>query len=129
MSDTSFESTLSSIASNPELLNKISNVVKNNKSGEISDTLPDVLSILSESMGKGQGNDDTKDDAVEAQSSQDATIGIIGEIGTQIKKSTPLLLAIKPYLNKNRQGLVENLVKLSSLASVINLAGGELGKI
>lgn len=123
MSENNFESMFAKITSNPELMSKISEVVKNNKSGEISDTLPDVLSLIEPEIGKG---DEQQKTSTEGESQ--GSLGAIGEISKQISKSAPLLLAIKPYLNKSRQDLVENLVKLSSLASVLNLAGLDLGK-
>lgn len=123
MNENNFESMFAKITSNPELMSKISEVVKNNKGGEISDTLPGVLSLIEPEINKGDEQQNAS-----SESDSQGSLGAIGEISKQISKSTPLLLAIKPYLNKSRQDLVENLVKLSSLASVLNLAGLDLGK-
>ncbi|MBQ7907485.1 MAG: hypothetical protein IJ309_05865 [Clostridia bacterium] len=128
MSENNFEQMLSSITSNPDLMGKISEVVKNNKNGEISDTLPDVLSLIKSNLDESSKEVKKEPDVQSEGINQAASLGAIGEFSKQISKSAPLLLAIKPYLNKSRQGLIENIVRLSSLANVVNLAGLDLGK-
>lgn len=140
MSNQSFDEMLNKITSNEELMSKISQVVKNNKSGEISDTLPAVLSLITsngqdkkEEIEDLTKNTDAKDSEIntegklktdnvagESQTSNDFT-GLIGSLGKQISTNSQLLMAIKPYLNKNRQGMIDTMVRLSSLANVINL--------
>ena len=132
MSNLAFDEMLNKITSDKELMAKISQVVKNNEGGEIKDTLPDVLSLITSSEStEDKKNDDAEKSSEKAEkessvtdnatkSSKDLT-SLIGSLGNQISNSSQLLLAIKPYLNKNRQEMIDTMVKLSSLAKVINL--------
>ncbi|MBQ7353610.1 MAG: hypothetical protein IJW54_06400 [Clostridia bacterium] len=132
MSNQSFDEMLNNITSNEELMSKISEIVKNNKNGEISDTLPSVLSLIASNgqKNKEEKNDEIREGADTAQTNSEQEknnslnndfTSLIGSLGKQLSSSSQLLLAIKPYLNKNRQSMVDTMVKLSSLANVINL--------
>lgn len=131
MSNQSFDEMLSNVTNNEELMSKISEIVKNNKSGEISDTLPSVLSLIA---SNGKNKNEEKNEEINEDNNTQANAekednnslnndftSLIGSLGKQISSSSQLLLAIKPYLNKNRQGIIDTMVKLSSLANVINL--------
>ena len=50
-------------------------------------------------------------------------VKMVGSLSKEISKSTKLLLAIKPYLSQGRQNMIGNILKLSSLSSVLNLLG------
>ena len=134
MIEGSFEEMLSSVTSNKELMSKISQIV-DNKNGEISDTLPDVLALLSKHIDKkddGEQNDlqsvgsKTDSDDRETISSgilDNGMVKLISSLCKEISKSSKLLLAIKPYLSKGRQDTISTILKLSSLSSVLNLLG------
>lgn len=128
MSEKSFEEMLSSVTTNPELMGKISQLVEKNKNGEISDTLPDVLSLLSSHMNKDEASDEEpafKEDKPESDENvaDINVVKMVGSLSKEISKSSKLLLAIKPYLSKGRQDMIGNILKLSSLSSVLNLLG------
>ena len=119
---------LSSVTTNPELMGKISQLVEKNKNGEISDTLPDVLSLLSSHMNKDEASDEEpafKEDKPESDENvaDINVVKMVGSLSKEISKSSKLLLAIKPYLSKGRQDMIGNILKLSSLSSVLNLLG------
>lgn len=127
MSEKSFEEMLSSVTNNPDLMKKISQLVENNKNGEISDTLPDVLSLLSSHI---KGTDDENKPIVDEEkiAKEEDTpdlnvVKMVGSLSKEISKSTKLLLAIKPYLSQGRQDMIGNILKLSSLSNVLNLLG------
>jgi replicative superfamily II helicase len=127
MSEKSFEEMLSSVTNNPDLMKKISQLVENNKNGEISDTLPDVLSLLSSHI---KSTDDEKKPIVDEEKSEKEedtpdlnVVKMVGSLSKEISKSTKLLLAIKPYLSQGRQDMIGNILKLSSLSNVLNLLG------
>ncbi len=128
MSEKSFEEMLSSVTANPELMGKISQLVEKNKNGEISDTLPDVLSLLSSHIKNDEKNNeqpvaDEEKSEKEDNAADVNVIKMVGSLSKEISKSTKLLLAIKPYLNQGRQEMISNILKLSSLSSVLNLLG------
>ena len=129
MAENSFEDIISKITSNPELLNKISSTVKNGD-GDMGSALSSVIEILSE-------NNDLKDVEVKSEKepvldtslgippkSEDKTgiEGVLISFCQIISKNSPLLIALKPYLCKEKCDMIDNIVKLSRLAGIINLA-------
>ena len=128
----SFDEMLSKITGDKELMAKISQVVKSKDGGEITDTLPDVLSLITSSESKKDSkaedsqmtSEETGAKAISKESDNKSSTdftSLIGSLGSKISNSSQLLMAIKPYLNKNRQDMIDTMVKLSSLAKVINL--------
>ena len=138
MTEASFEEVLNSITSNPDLLNKISKSVKENEGGDLSNTLEKVISLI-------QNNENEPSDFEESNDSEDkeykevdnetrneakdskerSAVGLdslILSLGKSMSKTSPLLLALKPYLSKSRCELIDSLINMSRLASIINLA-------
>lgn len=138
MAEASFEEVFNSITSNPDLLNKISKSVKENEGGDLSNTLEKVISLI-------QNNENEPSDFEESNDSEDkeykevdnetrneakdskerSAVGLdslILSLGKSMSKTSPLLLALKPYLSKSRCELIDSLINMSRLASIINLA-------
>ncbi len=134
MSENSFEDIISKITANPELLGKISSSVKGGD-GDMGKALSSVIGILSESdefnkkpienekqeakkepiLDTSLGNFTNNDDKAGLE-------GLLFSFCKTISKNTPLLLALKPYLSKDRRDMIDNVVKISQLASIVNLA-------
>lgn len=144
MSDNSFESIISMISSNPDLINKISSVVKDG-GGDMEKALSNVVSLISENQGEA-GQEPTvesvvssKGEAYTEQNEQktDTYMGeneILSEVFKKspdsflhsftksISKNSAFLLALKPYLSKERKDIIDSVVRISQLASIMNLA-------
>ncbi len=173
MSEFNLEEILSSVASNPELLNKISSTVKG-EGKDMSQTIGEVVSLLSASglggtggAGSSGGTESTEDlgsyanrtdsglsdkstsgsEKASSNSTEDAQETLKGEglggfnldgllggkgqgglegllfsLGKGLTSSSALLLAIKPFLSRGRQDLIDTLIKLSKLSALVNLA-------
>jgi hypothetical protein len=129
---------LSSVVSNPDLLDKISSAVKGDGK-DMSETLGEVISLISESQGENDAsttkdeNKDTKEEEnKEASFDKLGLDGLLGIKGTGIEKlifsfgkgissSCALLIALKPFLKKSRQDFIEAIIKLSKLGSIAGL--------
>lgn len=135
MAEASFEEVLNSITSNPDLLNKISKSVKENEGGDLSNTLEKVISLIQSSENESSDskashdNEDKEYKEVGNEAKGDNSNGknagldsLILSLGKSMSKSSPLLLALKPYLSKSRCELIDSLINMSRLASIINLA-------
>ena len=133
MAENSFEDIISKISSNPELINKISSAVKN-EDGDMGASLSSVVEILSESEDiksavKGESSDkenepilDTSLSISEKSENKTGIEGILFSFCRTISKNSPLLLALKPYLCKEKCDMIDNVIKISRLAGIVNLA-------
>ncbi len=109
MSESSFESTLSSIMGNEALMSKISSIMSSHN-GNRDESLPEVIEAISSSLGddKNQENDEKSQKSVESVS----------------KKATSkdaLLVALRPYLSDKRAKMIDQLLKLEQIAEIIKL--------
>lgn len=130
MSENSIESILSMISSNPELVNKISSAVQGG-GDDLSKSLSNVISLISENQENAKSSEekheksDTTAIKLEKEdvfSSNDKVDSFISSLSKSIAKNASLLIALKPYLNKNRGDMIDAVVKISKLTSVMNLA-------
>ena len=133
MSENNFEDIISKITSNPELISKISSGVKE-ENGDMGKALSNVIGILTDSDVLNNKNDSDENDS-EKEKNSDTSKDIFKNIDNKsgidalifsfcstISRNAPLLLALKPYLGKEKRDMIDSIVKLSQLASIVNLA-------
>ena len=142
---------LSSVASNPDLLDKISSAVKG-EGKDMSSALGEVISLISQSQGENNnatasgegkaeenyeesrlGKDELDKDGLDLGALGDGVLGglfgdksggierLIFSLGKGLSSSTALLIALKPFLKKSRQDFIEVIIKLSKLGSIAGL--------
>lgn len=130
MENNSFEDILNSITSNEGLMERISNIVKNNKSGEITDTLPQVLAEIAPDLDSSQHNQsaegiitnsDGNENSAEEKASVATSAGTISR-GHTSASSTVLLRALKPYLSRERAEMIDTIIKISQIAELLRLS-------
>ena len=123
--DKGLESVLSSITSNKELMEKISKTVKSGQGSQES-TLADVISLISPIISdKSQDNQEENDDAPHNESAiksiSDSKDSFIESFGKSITKNSALLIALKPYLSKERCQMIDGILRISQLTDIIKL--------
>ena len=137
MSENNFEDTLSSLFANEDLMSKISEIAKQNKDGDISNAIPQVMSILSSSSEKegksteGTPNSDEKNETAqvfahsekaEEFSSEAFPKKAIESFSKNISKNSQLLRALKPYLSHERAEMIDNIIRISQIADIMKFA-------
>ena len=125
MADFNIEDLLSSITSNPELMGKISNI-KNSNDKDISQALPDIISLLSplvdNSSKEKQEESGEKADSREMKEDTAKIPLHLADLSERIRKNSDLLLALKPYLKKERGEIIDSIVKMAQVANLMKLA-------
>ena len=137
MSENSIESVLSMISSNPDLINKISSAVQAG-GDDLSKNLSSVISLISESQIQSNKADEKSALPVEEKEAKIDTpadkIGnsaeflldgkansFLSTLSKSISKNSSLLIALKPYLSKNRCEIIDTVIKISQLSNIMNL--------
>ncbi|MBE6663807.1 MAG: hypothetical protein E7602_04825 [Ruminococcaceae bacterium] len=143
MSDNSLEKILAGITSNPELIEKISTTV-NSGSGDMEKTLSSVISLISGTQSNTKSIDSeseniapmkekhedfsrNSDTLLEKNDNKENLydknqLSFLNTFANSISKNSDFLLALKPYLNKERKEIIDNVVRISKIASIMNLA-------
>lgn len=143
MSDNSLEKILAGITSNPELMEKISTTV-NSGSGDMEKTLSSVISLISGTQSNTKSIDSeseniapkkekyedfgrNSDTLLEKNDNKENLydknqLSFLNTFANSISKNSDFLLALKPYLNKERKEIIDNVVRISKIASIMNLA-------
>lgn len=121
---------LSSIMNDSDLINKIKDTVKSNDN---SGTLPleSVISLITPKLSESKKNDNTQNNPNEGIDNSSASsnttfdklssLSFIGSISETISKNSPLLLALKPYLSKDRCDIIDSVVKISQITDALKL--------
>ena len=110
---------VSSVLSNPDLMAKISGIVKNTKDGNIDEALPNVVAAISENV-----NSQKKTEGKEEENT--AGVSKILDGVSNLNKFTgskhvALLRSLKPFMSKSRCDMIDNILKFEQLAEVIKL--------
>lgn len=126
-----FEEILKKITDNQDVMSKISEISKNTDK-DVSDKLPDVIAAISPLLNGGdtaersnsfeEKTDTPASKTEESAAFLDGKIPMpVAKIGEKITKNSGLLLALKPYLSKNRCDVVDSIVKMAQVADLMKL--------
>lgn len=129
MADISFDEMLKKITENPQLMTKISQIASSSDDSDITSKLPLVISAISDSVAndkestKVEEKTDTppdKSDTKDKKSSSDFALPV-SRIQEKISKNSKLLIALKPYLSKERCDIVDSIIKMAQVADLMKL--------
>ncbi len=120
------DSLLSSVLSDEALMNKIKDTVKGN-GGDSSSSLESVISLISPKLkSEGAQNDVEKKADAESEPTNEAlgkagSLSFINTLSHSISKNAGLLIALKPYLSKERCQMIDGVVKISQITDTLKL--------
>ena len=110
--ENNLESILSRVSSDPDLIKKIGEIARSGG----DDSIGEVMALISP-LVSGESNENP-----DITEKNDATVNkAASSIGKSISKNKALLVALKPYLSKERCEMIDHVVKLSQIADVIKL--------
>ena len=126
-----FDEILKAITENQDIMSKISEISKK-PNGDVADRLPDIINVISPLINSEKKSEQdihlsekTDTPAAKIENSGVNSFGNssfpIGKIGEKITRNSKLLLALKPYLNKNRCDVVDSIIKMAQVADLMKL--------
>lgn len=107
MSEGGFDTLLSSVLGNEELMSKISGIASAHSQNS-DEALPEVIEAIASSMNTPR--EDGKDKEQER-----------GRARLDHSKSTKLLVALKPYLSDKRAHMIDNILRVEQIAEIIKI--------
>ena len=116
------DSLLSSVLGEEALMNKIKDTVKGNN--DDASSLESVISLISPKLkGENKQNDEIKAEIEPPSevSGKDNSLSFINSLSHSISKNAGLLLALKPYLSKERCQMIDGVVKISQITDTLKL--------
>ena len=129
MSELSFDEVFKKITDNPDLMSQISKIAKEADNLGIEEALPKIIDVIKPQI---DGNSSEKDNeeqrktdtpAAKTPKSDDASYSVpFKKLSEKISKNSKLLIALKPYLSKERSDIIESIVKLAQIADLMKLA-------
>ena len=105
MSEPSFDTLLSSVLGNEELLNKISGIASSHENSD--EALSEVIKTIATTIDVPKLEDSDKKDS--------------SLIRKDKSKNTKLLVALKPYLSDKRAQMIDNILRIEQIAELIKL--------
>lgn len=109
MSEGGFESLLSSVLGNEELMQKISGIASAHSNNK-DEALPEVIDAIASSMGSPSD----KNEKEEMDKKKDR-----GRF--DFSKSSRLLLALKPYLSEKRCHMIDSILRVEQIAEFMRV--------
>ena len=128
MAESSFEEMLNKITSDPSVMAKISEIA-HSSGDDIMNKLPQVIDIISPKMTeeKNTANDEKTDTPADEKAASPLNLLNqiplpLNKIGEKISKNSNLLIALKPYLSKERSNIIDSIVKMAQVANLMKNA-------
>lgn len=122
MAENSLEEMLERISKNPDLIEKISSIAKGTSSGNPYDSLPEIMSAISPVLQEAKDDGKIEKTYTPPEKSEFGDLGLpIAKISEKIAKNSKLLVALKPYLSRERSEIIDTIVKLSQVTDLMKL--------
>ena len=120
---------LSSVMNDENLKKQIKETVINQK-GDYSASLEKVISLLSSNFNtENEANIISTQENTESRDTKSTNnvvektnmLSFFNSMSRSVSKNSELLLALRPYLNKERSNLIDSIIKLSQITNTLNL--------
>ena len=131
MAEINFDEALKKIADNPEIMSKISQIANDAQGKDIGSVLPMLIDALSPQIAEGEAEKadensektDTPLSKTEKEVSNDTSQAALpfSKISQSISRNSKLLVALKPYLSKERCDILDSVLKMSQVADLMKL--------
>lgn len=121
MAEFSFEEILEKISKNPDVIEKITSIAKNAGDNPY-EHLSEIMSAIAPTINNE--NDEMKEEVAEKVNSAPKAAGLdipIAKLGEKITKNSKLLLALKPYLSRERSDLIDMVIKMAQVTDLMKL--------
>jgi len=122
MAEGSFEEILEKISKNPDIIEKITAITKDTSKESPYDRLPEIMSAIAPALSNEASEEKAEKTDTPPEKSDLADIGLpIAKLGEKIAKNSKLLLALKPYLSRERGEIIDTVVKLAQVSDLMKL--------
>ena len=125
MAENTLEEMLKKIIDNPDVMSKVSSIAEKSKDKGLESTLPEIIEAIAPQVSKSAEGKYEKTDTSPTKSEKIDTslpTETIRKLGEKISNNSSLLLALKPYLSKERGDMIDNIVKMAQIADLMKLA-------
>lgn len=122
MAENDFNEILNKIASNPDIIERLSSITQGAAKEGTQDSLSKVMEVISPLINQSSNaKDDEKTDTPPHKSSEQALSIPLAKIGEKITKNSKLLIALKPYLSRERCEIIDTIVKIAQVGDLMKL--------
>lgn len=122
MADSTFDEIFERIASNPDIIEKISSITKGISQDSSYDSLPKIMEAIAPIL---EGNEsDKKSEKADTSPTKNTTNDLSApllKLSEKITKNSKLLIALKPYLSRERCEIIDTVVKFAQVGDLMKL--------
>lgn len=120
MADNNFNEIFEKITSNPDIIEKLSSITKDISKENPYDSLPNIIDAISPAFNSIKQEENTdKTDTPPKETSENKLAIPIAKLGEKITKNSKLLIALKPYLCKERCEIIDTVVKIAQASDIM----------
>lgn len=122
MAENSFDEILDNIAKNPDIIEKLSTISEGISRENPYDSLPKIMSAIAPALQEKSSDEKGEKTDTPPEKNSLGDLGIpVAKLGEKIAKNSKLLLALKPYLNRERSEIIDTVIKLSQVTDLMKL--------
>ena len=122
MAEASLDEILEKISKSPEIIEKISSATTQTENNNTYDKLTEIMSAILPVINDDKSDEkEEKTDTPPVENDSNQYEPFIAGLGKKVVKNSKLLLALKPYLNHERQEIIDTVMKLAQVSDLIKL--------
>ena len=122
MAENNFDAILEKIASSPDIIEKISTITKGLSQDSTYDSLPKIMEAIAPALnGEAAEEKSEKTDTPKGESTKNDLYAPLLKLSEKITKNSKLLLALKPYLSRERCEIIDTVVKIAQVGDLMKL--------
>ena len=129
MAESSLQEILERISKDQDIIEKISSVTKASSGSNPYDSLPEIMAAIApalrdENSAQAEENSDEKSESTDTSPKKSSAEDLgfpVAKISEKITKNSKLLLALKPYLSRERSELIDTVIKLAQVTDLMKL--------
>ena len=122
MAENDFTDILEKIASNPDVIEKLTSITQSSAKDNPQEGLSKIMEAISPVINQGTRNEKSeKADTPPRKSGEQALSVPLAKLGEKITKNSKLLVALKPYLSRERCEIIDTIVKIAQVGDLMKL--------
>lgn len=110
------------IASNPDIIEKITSITQGNENTNTEETLSKIMEAISPIVKQEKSDESGEKSDTPLGKTENRLFSLpLGKIGEKITKNAKLLIALKPYLSPERSDIIDTVVKIAQVGDLMKL--------
>ena len=122
MAESDFTEILEKIANNPDVIEKLTSITQSTAKDSPQDGLSKIMDAISPLINQISSEGKVEKSDTPTSKTDEPPLSVpLAKLGEKITKNSKLLMALKPYLSRERCEIIDTIVKIAQVGDLMKL--------